>query len=106
MTAPEAIDADDGLVDEWSHESFKPRFSEPMEAKHTTFLPRLQKNGEKQPKDGDHKKDGSDVNGSTQVKLPEIHVMRSNIRHLALHRSITDLLDPEMEILNKVKVMV
>lgn len=37
-----------------------------------------------------------------QLRLPEIRIVPTNYSMLALNRSITDLLDPEMEILNKV----
>ena len=37
-------------------------------------------------------------------RLPEIHRAPSEFTRMALNRSITDLLDPEMEILNKVLI--
>lgn len=44
-----------------------------------------------------------DTNGN-QFHLPDIHVVcAARTSRLALQRSITDLLDPEMEILNKVR---
>ena len=40
------------------------------------------------------------------IRLPEISTISKRNGRLALNRSITDLLDPEMEILNKVRAII
>lgn len=61
------------------------------------FFPRL--TGSSSRTSPDNK--SQDGNGQ-QLRLPEIRIVPNNYSRLALNRSISDLLDPEMEILNKV----
>lgn len=42
--------------------------------------------------------------GDQVLRLPKIDKSPSSLAHLALNKSITDLLDPEMDMLNKVKL--
>lgn len=48
--------------------------------------------------------DGDVTTTSSQIKLPEIHVPRREKTKLAFHKSITDLLEPETGLQNKVMV--
>jgi hypothetical protein len=61
------------------------------------FLPRLTGSSSRASPDN-KSQDGS----AQQLRLPEIRIVQNNYSRMALNRSITDLLDPEMEILNKV----
>lgn len=61
------------------------------------FLPRLTGSSERASPDNK-----SQDEKCHQLRLPEIRIVPTNNSMLALNRSITDLLDPEMEILNKV----
>ncbi|XP_045163929.1 uncharacterized protein LOC123528259 [Mercenaria mercenaria] len=64
------------------------------------FLPRLTSSSSRVSPDCK----SQDSNGEQQLlRLPEIRIVPSNYSRMALNRSITDLLDPEMEILNKIK---
>ncbi|KAL4221313.1 hypothetical protein ACF0H5_019574 [Mactra antiquata] len=73
------------------------------------FLPRLTGTTarafhELKPSTGSENQENKSNEGNgEQFHLPNIHVECSRSSRVALQRSITDLLDPEMEILNKIK---
>ncbi|WAR15395.1 hypothetical protein MAR_005500 [Mya arenaria] len=65
------------------------------------FLPRLVSSSVKI--DNENKPDIAVKESDNRFRLPEISMVPNENTSMALNRSITDLLDPETEILNRIK---